>query len=120
MGSGSDENRRSEGMGAASNTSNFAGVTLKPMSSGMHRLLLSRWPRYVIVLCAALLIWARWGPMDPLFDAPLSTALIDRDGELLGATVAADGQWRLPPSDSIPRRFAACLIQFEDRRFEQH
>lgn len=107
-------------MGAANNRSNFAGVTLKPMSSGMHRLLLSRWPRYVIVLCAALLIWARWGPMDPLFDAPLSTALIDRDGELLGATVAADGQWRLPPSDSIPRRFAACLIQFEDRRFEQH
>lgn len=58
--------------------------------------------------------------MDPLFNAPRSTVLLDREGDLLGATVAADGQWRMPEVDSIPERFATCLIQFEDRRFEHH
>lgn len=67
-----------------------------------------------------LFVWARWGPMDPLFSAPRSTVLLDRDGELLGATVAADGQWRMPAADSIPQRFERCLLEFEDRRFRNH
>ncbi|MFM2377403.1 MAG: hypothetical protein RLZZ165_2500, partial [Bacteroidota bacterium] len=29
-----------------------------------------------------------------LFNDPLSTVLEDRDGNLLGARIAADGQWR--------------------------
>ena len=58
--------------------------------------------------------------MAPLFDTPRSTVLLDRNGALLGATVAADGQWRFPPSDSVPERFATCLIQFEDRHFFSH
>lgn len=65
-------------------------------------------------------LWARWGPMDPLFDDPLSTVLLDRDGVLLGATVASDGQWRMPPQDSLPERFVECLLQFEDRNFHKH
>lgn len=67
-----------------------------------------------------MLIWARWGPMDPLFTRPLSTVLLDRNGELLGASVADDGQWRMPAGDSIPARFERCLIEFEDRRFRSH
>ncbi len=58
--------------------------------------------------------------MEPLFKEPTSTVLFDRNGELLGASVAADGQWRFPPSSSIPDRFATCLIQFEDRHFLEH
>jgi len=76
-----------------------------------------RWP---LLLLAGLWIWARWGPMDPLFTAPRSTVLLDRDGALLGATVARDGQWRMPSADSIPHRFERCLIEFEDRRFRWH
>jgi penicillin-binding protein 1C len=64
--------------------------------------------------------WARWGPMRPLFEAPFSTVLLDRDGQLLGATVASDGQWRFPPPDSVPQRFTTCLVQFEDRHFFHH
>lgn len=72
---------------------------------------------------AALLllgIWARWAPMRPLFDTPSSTVLLDRNGALLAATVAYDGQWRMPRSDSLPERFVECLLQFEDRHFRDH
>ena len=42
------------------------------------------------------------------------------EGELLGARIAADGQWRFPPCDTVPERFATAIIQFEDRHFRYH
>ena len=54
------------------------------------------------------------------FDDPLSTVLLDRDGELLGATIAADGQWRFGVAESVPPRFVTALTRFEDRRFFSH
>lgn len=56
----------------------------------------------------------------PLFNNPTCTVLLDRHGRLLAATIAADGQYRFPPSDSVPRRFATCLLEFEDRYFYHH
>lgn len=76
-----------------------------------------RWPLAALL---ALYLWARLAPMDPLFSTPRSTVLLDRDGRLLGAAVAADGQWRMPAGDSIPARFERCLLEFEDRRFRSH
>ncbi|MFZ1693201.1 MAG: penicillin-binding protein 1C [Flavobacteriales bacterium] len=67
-----------------------------------------------------LLAWARWWPMAPLFDAPTSTLLLDRNGVFLAATVARDGQWRMPAPDSVPLRFERCITEFEDRRFRKH
>lgn len=55
-----------------------------------------------------------------LFRAPLSAVLTASDGTLLGARTASDGQWRFPPSDSIPDKFAACIITCEDKRFRRH
>ncbi len=49
-----------------------------------------------------------------------STVVTDRNGELLGARIAGDGQWRFPPSDSVPRKFQTALIEFEDRWFAFH
>ncbi|MEM6642531.1 MAG: penicillin-binding protein 1C [Bacteroidota bacterium] len=49
-----------------------------------------------------------------------STVLTDRQGNLLGATIADDGQWRFPPSDSIPEKVAHCIQFFEDRHFYRH
>jgi penicillin-binding protein 1C len=46
--------------------------------------------------------------------------MYDRSGELLGARVAADGQWRFPPGGDINPKFAAAIIEFEDRRFRYH
>ena len=57
---------------------------------------------------------------DPLFDDPFSTVLEARDGSLLGARIAADGQWRFPGRDSVPAKFAAALIAAEDKRFRRH
>lgn len=54
------------------------------------------------------------------FDTPASTVLNDKDGHLLSARIAADGQWRFPPPDSIPDKFAQCIIHFEDQHFYQH
>lgn len=55
-----------------------------------------------------------------LFNDPTSTVLVNKQGELLGAQIASDGQWRFPPSDSIPRKFKTCILAFEDRNFHQH
>lgn len=68
----------------------------------------------------ALVIWLIVCLPDPLFDRPVSTAVYDANGLLLSAKIAGDGQWRLAESDSLPRRFIASLIQFEDRHFYEH
>ncbi|MEO1517804.1 MAG: penicillin-binding protein 1C [Bacteroidota bacterium] len=47
--------------------------------------------------------------------------LEDRQGQLLGARIAADGQWRFPTTESdLPEKFKQALIEFEDRRFYYH
>lgn len=51
---------------------------------------------------------------------PRSAMLTDREGLLLAARVADDGQWRLPPMESLPDRYIQCVLAFEDRRFFQH
>jgi penicillin-binding protein 1C len=55
-----------------------------------------------------------------LFDTPYSTVVTDRKGELLGARIAGDEQWRFPPCDTVPDKFGACLVEFEDRYFYFH
>lgn len=49
-----------------------------------------------------------------------STVLNDRTGQLLNAQVAPDGQWRFPPSDSIPQKIKTCVRLFEDEHFYTH
>jgi len=56
----------------------------------------------------------------PLFREKASTVLIDRDGQLLGALVAEDGQWRFPYDKNISAKFKKCIVQFEDKRFYHH
>lgn len=55
-----------------------------------------------------------------LFNEPYSFVLEDSDGNLLGATIALDGQWRFPGNRMVPERFAVCITEFEDRRFYSH
>lgn len=54
------------------------------------------------------------------FDASYSTVLYDRDGTLLGATISEDQQWRFPFSQTIPARYEACVLAFEDQYFYYH
>jgi len=76
--------------------------------------------RWIFFSSLILLAWAKWAPMDPLFHDPFSTVLLDRNGDLLAANVAPDGQWRMPPGDTVPQRFVTCLLEFEDRHFNSH
>lgn len=55
-----------------------------------------------------------------LFHVPYSTVVTDRNGELLGARIASDGQWRFPPRNTTPEKVKQCLITFEDRHFYHH
>jgi penicillin-binding protein 1C len=56
----------------------------------------------------------------PLFNSPFSTLVESSEGKLLGARIAADGQWRFPALDSIPQKYEKCLLNFEDRYFYYH
>ena len=74
-----------------------------------------------LTLAGALLLFAFWALVPVVsFDDPLSTVVLDRDGELLGASIATDGQWRFGFADSVPDKFAAAVTCFEDRRFYWH
>ena len=57
---------------------------------------------------------------EPIFNTPTSTILNDRNGKLLGAKIADDGQWRFPLIDSVPSKFEDCILYFEDEYFYWH
>lgn len=75
----------------------------------------------MIAICSALAVtWLFCLPRNIFKGTSYSTVVLDRSGELLGARTADDGQWRFPPRDSVPEKFATALIQFEDRHFRFH
>lgn len=61
-----------------------------------------------------------WILPNPLFEDPISVVVEDRNGHLLGARIASDGQWRFPHNDTVPVKFMAAITTFEDKRFFQH
>ena len=72
------------------------------------------------MLLALLLIWFYLSLPKTLFNAPTSYILEDKDGNLLNATIAADGQWRFPFNENVPQKFVDCITTFEDKRFFYH
>ena len=74
----------------------------------------------ILLALVAACVWF-WALLpDRLFDEPESYVLEARDGTLLGARIATDGQWRFPLRDEVPPKFRRALIVFEDKRFEEH
>lgn len=55
-----------------------------------------------------------------LFNTPTSYVLEDKDGNLLSASIAEDGQWRFPYNADVPDKFSDCITTFEDKRFFYH
>ncbi|MFZ6012138.1 MAG: penicillin-binding protein 1C [Bacteroidota bacterium] len=77
--------------------------------------------RKILVLIFLLVSIAYYFALpEELFTDPYSTVLESHRHELLGASIAADGQWRFPLNDSVPSKFAEALIAFEDKRFWNH
>ncbi len=74
----------------------------------------------LIGIMAILLIGLLIPIPNPLFEKPYATVLESRENQLLGARIASDGQWRFPPTDSLPENYITCLLAFEDRYFYSH
>ena len=82
---------------------------------------MSRRKAVLLILFEVLLAgWLCCLPKDLFKGTSYATVVTDRNGELLGARIADDQQWRFPPCDTVPERFAPALIQFEDRHFRWH
>jgi penicillin-binding protein 1C len=71
------------------------------------------------VLLVLVILYAFCLPAE-LFNKPTSTVIESNNGDLLGALIATDGQWRFPKNDSVPYKFEQCIIQFEDAYFYSH
>lgn len=56
----------------------------------------------------------------PLHTDPVSLLLEDREGRLLSARIAPDGQWRFPSGEPPPQRVITALLLFEDEWFAWH
>lgn len=68
-----------------------------------------------------LVVVGYFAKKDHLFqDIGYATILESRTGDLMGAQIAPDGQWRFPASDSVPKNYVECLRLFEDEYFFYH
>lgn len=76
--------------------------------------------KVILILITLLLIGYLFCLPRQLFHVSYSTVVADRNGELLGARIASDGQWRFPPRTTTPEKMQQCLISFEDKHFYHH
>ncbi|MCR8560553.1 penicillin-binding protein 1C [Mucilaginibacter sp. BJC16-A38] len=93
------------------------------MRLGLNRLkTFLKKPKVIIILAflSALFLLFWFCLPKPLFNSPTSYVIDDADGQLLGASIAKDGQWRFPPNAEVPEKFKQCIIAFEDKRFMSH
>jgi len=78
-------------------------------------------PKILIILGTVLIVaYLFCLPRDLFKGTSYSTVVTDSAGELLGARIAADGQWRFPEGEAVPEKYATALIQFEDKYFRWH
>ncbi|HBI81012.1 MAG TPA: penicillin-binding protein 1C [Bacteroidales bacterium] len=76
--------------------------------------------KHKIMLAGILLLLAFLLVPPVKFKNTTSTVLLDRNGQLLSATVSDEGMWQFPEVDTVPEKFAICLTQFEDAYFRYH
>lgn len=88
-------------------------LPLKFLSMSVKRWLLG-------IIGIGVVAWYLFALPQPLFHSPTSTVLEDRDGRLMGARIAGDGQWRFPVADTLPEKYVAAVLAFEDKRFFSH
>ena len=78
-----------------------------------------RWMIRTGLLLAGLFLLFLCIPV-PKFDDPYSTVLTAKDGQLLGAHIADDGQWRFPATNNYSEKYVACVVEYEDQQFFRH
>ncbi len=81
---------------------------------------IGKWLLFVLIILFILFLASGIFVPKPLFNTTYSTVLESKNGELLGARIAEDEQWRFPPVDSVPLKYETCVLNFEDRYFYSH
>lgn len=78
--------------------------------------------KYIVGVSSVIIVLLLWWFSLPkyLFSDPTSTVIESVDGDLLGAHIADDGQWRFPDIESVPEKYETCVLTFEDRYFYYH
>ncbi len=76
--------------------------------------------KYILLTLAVILSLYLALLHGPLFSDPLSTVIYDSQGDLLGARVASDGQWRFSGNLEVPEKIKIATLAFEDRYFYYH
>lgn len=76
--------------------------------------------KIALVLFLIFLIWYIFCLPSSLFKQSTCTVLEDKKGNLLGARIAKDGQWRFPYNKKVPEKFKQAITHFEDSRFYYH
>ena len=86
------------------------------MDRGNKGILILRYIAYLLALFVVVLL------LVPNIDMNVSYSQViyDRDGNLLGAHVAEDEQWRFPPSDLDVDIISQALLTYEDKNFHRH
>ncbi len=93
----------------------------QPKSKTSQQKPLSRWRKRLFGLAVvSFAIWYIQCLPNQLFNDPTSTVLLDKKGNLLGARIADDGQWRFETHGPVPEKFKTCILEFEDRNFGGH
>ncbi|HYX07250.1 MAG TPA: penicillin-binding protein 1C, partial [Bacteroidales bacterium] len=77
------------------------------------------WKIFLSITLLACFLYLIGSPRQ-VFDDPTSTVIIGRDGTLIGALIADDGQWRFPCDAAVPEKFRKCILTFEDKNFYKH
>lgn len=76
--------------------------------------------KIIFFLSVILFTWFWLCLPSKLFNEPTSFDIEDSSGNLLNASIAADGQWRFPYDENVPEKFVKCITTFEDKRFYSH
>ncbi len=92
-------------------------VSIRLSKKCIHLLLKHKFKSGLVLV---LLVLYYFSLPEKLFDQPYSTVVESSNGELVGALIADDSQWRFPASDSLPQKFITCITTFEDQYFDYH
>lgn len=76
--------------------------------------------RIALFILLLFVTWYTFCLPKKLFNDPCSTVVFSREGQLLSAHIAADGQWRFPENTALPFKVKECLLSFEDKDFYDH
>ncbi len=73
-----------------------------------------------LTVLSVLLIWFAFCLPNQLFQNPYCTVIESKEGRLLSAVIATDGQWRFPELQETPQKFEDLILLFEDEHFYNH